>query len=267
MFSFNSVNFDHSIANWHTPLKEISESILILVVEGKVDYWITDRQVIAEAGDLLFIPKMTKRSGKNYRGQTHQKYTILFNQTKEIQASPPFLSAKQFLHLRTRNYDYLKHRFHRLFVELRGEKQYRTFICSGLLQELIGLIGRELEHFEVAPIKFTYAQTLKQYLLEHYRESVGIEELAKLIQRSPNYTISIFKEVTGYSPIQYMHHLRVMEACSLLLNTGMSIVNIANHLGYYDTSYFSRTFKKNDLDVTEKNLSVWAIIRRMLTFY
>ncbi|MBT2738781.1 helix-turn-helix transcriptional regulator [Bacillus sp. ISL-7] len=35
-----------------------------------------------------------------------------------------------------------------------------------------------------------------------------------------------------------------MEACNLLLNTDMTVVAISDYLGYYDTSYFSRMFKK-----------------------
>ncbi|MFD0714769.1 helix-turn-helix domain-containing protein [Paenibacillus sp. GCM10027626] len=68
--------------------------------------------------------------------------------------------------------------------------------------------------------------------------------MAHLIHPSPNYTIAIFREVIGSSPINYIHQLRIMEACSLLINSDMTVAEISNHLGYYDTSYFFRIFKK-----------------------
>ena len=105
------------------------------------------------------------------------------------------------------------------------------------------MLARELEKNELAPSKRNYADTIKSYLLEHYREPIEIDRLAKLIHRSPSYAAALFKEVYGLSPIRYMHQLRVLEACSLLLHSDMNIAHIAHYLGYYDTSYFYRMFK------------------------
>ncbi|MHA7966932.1 helix-turn-helix transcriptional regulator [Paenibacillus sp. CAU 1782] len=68
--------------------------------------------------------------------------------------------------------------------------------------------------------------------------------MAQLIGRSPSYTSSMFKEVTGQSPIQFMRHLRIAEARRLLLHTDMELSDISQYWGYYDTSYFYRMFKK-----------------------
>src|SRR5690606_40213174 len=71
-----------------------------------------------------------------------------------------------------------------------------------------------------------------------------IEELADLAGVTPNYISVIFKEVVGYTPIQYLHQLRINTAINLLKNTSMTIHEIAEYLGYYDQSYFNRMFKK-----------------------
>jgi AraC-like DNA-binding protein len=138
----------------------------------------------------------------------------------------------------------MKHRFERLYFDIRGDKKYRDYVCLGVLQEIIGLFARELESSTITPIKVKFVQIIERFLLENYRKPIEIEHLAKLIHRSPGYTISVFKEVIGQSPIKYIHQLRVMEACNLLLNTDMTVVAISEYLGYYDTSYFSRMFKK-----------------------
>lgn len=138
----------------------------------------------------------------------------------------------------------MKHRFERLYFDIRGDKNHRDFICLGIMQELIGLFARELESPAITPIKVKYARIIERYLLENYRKPIEIDQLAKLIHRLPGYTISVFKEVIGQSPIKYIHQLRLIEACNLLLNTDMTVVAISEYLGYYDTSYFSRMFKK-----------------------
>ena len=53
----------------------------------------------------------------------------------------------------------------------------------------------------------------------------------------------IFKEVTGFSPIQYQNNLKIQEAKSLLLKTDVSVEYIADILGYSSIAHFSKQFK------------------------
>ncbi|WP_223830048.1 helix-turn-helix domain-containing protein [Paenibacillus arenilitoris] len=240
-----SVHFDHFIPNWRTQMEAIGYNVLVLVREGKVKYEINGEEIVAERGDMLFIPKGTRRSGSNYLDSPHQKHTILFTLNTGLGTGIPFLDQGRFVKLRIAGFQYASHRCERLFEEMRGDKSFRSFICLGILQELFGMLAREMEKPELAPMKQSYAQIMRSYLLEHYREPVEIEQLARLIHRSPNYATALFKEVYGQSPIRYMHQLRVMEACNLLLHSDMTVTSIAQYLGYYDTSYFFRMFKKH----------------------
>lgn len=208
-------------------------------------YTINEKKIIANKGDLLFIPHKSRRSAKNHETGAHQKYTTLFfSPIDNGEIGIPYLDQKRFLKFKPRNFEYFKQKFELIFIDLRGNKKYRSFICLGILNEVIGMIARELEATETSPMKLKYAQAIQDYLLENYRRNIEIDQLAMLVKKSPNYIIAIFKEFTGQTPIRYVHHLRIIEACNLLLYSDMSIVNISDYLGYYDTSYFSRTFKK-----------------------
>ncbi|OMF66074.1 helix-turn-helix domain-containing protein [Paenibacillus glucanolyticus] len=244
MIKLMSVNFDDGIPNWRTQLETIEYNVLVVVREGKVRYELNGEEMIAEKDDVLFIPQSTRRSGTNWNGLPHQKHTILFTTDRHEPTGIPFLDEGKCLKFNLSHIQYAHHRCERLYEEMRGDKSYRTMICLGIMQELIGMLARELEKTELAPSKRKYADTIKSYLLEHYRDPIEIESLAKLIHRSPSYATALFKEVHGHSPIRYMHQLRVLEACSLLLHSDMTIANIAQYLGYYDTSYFYRIFKK-----------------------
>lgn len=238
------VFFDNLIPNWHSQKEKIGYNVFILVVKGKVNYSINGEQIIAEKGDLVFIPSGTLRGAKNHESGEHQKYTVAFTMDENVNSSNPFPINKKFHKIKTRNPEYVKHRFERLFVDSRGDRKFRSYICVGILQELLGMFARELDNPTVTPSKVKYTSIVENYLLENYRKNIEIEQLAKLINRSPSYTISIFKELMGQSPIRYIHQLRIIEACNLLLNTDMTIVAISDYLGYYDPSYFSRMFKK-----------------------
>lgn len=245
MLQLISVNFDDYIPNWRTQLETIPYNVLVVVREGKVRYEINGEEVIAEKEDVLFIPQSTRRSGGNWNETPHQKHTILFTLDRQEATGIPFLDAGQFLKFNLTHIQYAYRRCERLYEEMRGGKSYRKMICQGIMHELIGMLARELEKTELAPSKRNYADIIKSYLLEHYREPIEIDSLARIIHRSPSYAAALFKEVYGLSPIRYMHQLRVQEACNLLIHSSMTIAHIADYLGYYDTSYFYRIFKKH----------------------
>ena len=64
--------------------------------------------------------------------------------------------------------------------------------------------------------------------------------------------ISIFKEVTGSSPLAFKQNIRIERAKSLLITTDLSTKEIAEMVGYTDPQYFYRVFrKKNDISPGE----------------
>ncbi|TXK75927.1 AraC family transcriptional regulator [Paenibacillus sp. N3.4] len=54
----------------------------------------------------------------------------------------------------------------------------------------------------------------------------------------------VVSEYTGYPLNAYIHRLKIAEAKNILLNTGSTVKEIADSLGYKDVFYFSRLFKK-----------------------
>lgn len=54
----------------------------------------------------------------------------------------------------------------------------------------------------------------------------------------------IIHEYTGFPLNEYIHQLKIGEAKNILLNTDLSVKEIGEALGYKDTFYFSRVFKR-----------------------
>ncbi|WP_198171519.1 AraC family transcriptional regulator [Mucilaginibacter aquatilis] len=78
----------------------------------------------------------------------------------------------------------------------------------------------------------------------HIKSNFLISDFA----RQANYSVSryseLFRQRTGYAPMQYFNHLKIHMACQYLSFTSMSVKQICNELGYDDQYYFSRLFKK-----------------------
>lgn len=82
------------------------------------------------------------------------------------------------------------------------------------------------------------------YFNEHYSESISIEEYAKKTHVSTSWFIRNFKLYVGSTPMQFILQKRICNAEALLLNTEYNINEIAQIVGYDNSLYFSRMFKK-----------------------
>jgi AraC family transcriptional regulator of arabinose operon len=71
-----------------------------------------------------------------------------------------------------------------------------------------------------------------------------LSALARQCGYAPSHFSYLFRRATGLAPLQYLHSLKMREACRLLDSTPLSIQEIAGLLGYEDPFYFSRYFRK-----------------------
>jgi AraC family transcriptional regulator len=55
-----------------------------------------------------------------------------------------------------------------------------------------------------------------------------------------------FKRHLGLSPARYVERSRIEQAKALIVNAGMSLVNIAQAVGFVDQSHFSRRFRLHE---------------------
>jgi AraC-like DNA-binding protein len=80
-------------------------------------------------------------------------------------------------------------------------------------------------------------------MLTHLDEPLQVSQLSRIADISKSHFFALFKRVMGDSPIKIFIRARMQRACTLLLETGMSVKEVAALLGYQDEFYFSRVFK------------------------
>jgi AraC-like DNA-binding protein len=96
------------------------------------------------------------------------------------------------------------------------------------------------------------------YMKQHLDAELDVASLARSAALSPSHYSALFKEHTGYSPIDYLARLRVHRACQLLDTSKHSVKTIAAQVGYRDQLYFSRVFRA----VTEVSPSQYRVLRK-----
>jgi AraC family L-rhamnose operon transcriptional activator RhaR/AraC family L-rhamnose operon regulatory protein RhaS len=82
------------------------------------------------------------------------------------------------------------------------------------------------------------------HLESHYQESIDIEQLAQIAHMSKRSFMRTFQAATGLSPIAYLIQLRINRAASQLRTSSASVTEIAFRVGFGDSNYFSRQFRK-----------------------
>lgn len=85
---------------------------------------------------------------------------------------------------------------------------------------------------------------LQKWLHKHYMVSNPVEEMAArsgLLKRSLERR---FRKATGHSPITYVQNLRISEARRRLERTSKSVEQIGYDIGYENTAFFRRVFKR-----------------------
>jgi AraC-like DNA-binding protein len=136
-----------------------------------------------------------------------------------------------------------------LIEELRqGKPGWRSAVRGqvwSLMAQLHRLPGRTpaaLEKVDRRPME-RLAPALN-CMTSRYAESVPVKELARQCGMSLTNFRRVFRSVTGRSPVDYLIHLRVQMAASLLRNTTRPITEIAMDVGCPTLSTFNRHFRR-----------------------
>ncbi|MCR5789736.1 MAG: response regulator [Lachnospiraceae bacterium] len=87
---------------------------------------------------------------------------------------------------------------------------------------------------------------IKTYISEHYKDvNLSIMAISTEVHLSGSYVCTLFKSETGITLNQYITEYRLSRACELLKDPRNRIAEIAGQVGYSDSNYFSKIFRKS----------------------
>ena len=75
-------------------------------------------------------------------------------------------------------------------------------------------------------------------------ETVNVTHAAEKLDLSVNHLVVLFKQATGFPPLEYFQRRRIHQACRMLLNPRLSITEIGHTLNFTDAAHLSRHFKR-----------------------
>ena len=84
----------------------------------------------------------------------------------------------------------------------------------------------------------------KQYIKEHFKEPLTLEELGDVTGFSSSYFSTVFHKETGKTFLGYLTEVRIEQAKKLLKDTNMTVEKISYDIGMNDYKRFSKIFRK-----------------------
>lgn len=235
-----------AVPNWAEG-QPLEHHILLYIARGKGELNVNGQPLKLERDTLyLYLPETSLHLTAS-SGEELQLFWIAFDiyrllkkdrQHREYQRETGFplqgyirIGGSQFKQL-----------FNLLVAEGQLWREEHPFLSQQYLHDMLDGL---LRYAEPTPNDTDMRLKLTlDYLLNHYREDIRIDQLAEMAQLHPSYYSQVFKQAMDKSPVAFLTHLRVNRAKEMLLLTDKPVKEIAAEVGYKDEFYFSRRFKE-----------------------
>lgn len=221
---------------WSIGPRCIDNHELVLVIRGEGEISIEKKSFSVRAGDLVCFRSGIEHSLRVLREPCMEFYGVHFSPVQPGEMLP----IPDVMHLES------AHRLESLFREihdLRREKgplyewqqnlrmeQALCEICQTLSQKNAPSDTLRIRRMLAA----LHADPFRSWTTEELQRQTGLKRTQ--LHRS-------FRSITGTTPHQYLIQLRLERARELLLETTLSVGEIAERCGFQDAFYFSRCFR------------------------
>jgi len=264
-FAIYQVAFSPSVNNhirwhWHNEIE------LIYVLQGKGKFKVSDIHYELSEGQGLFINANTLHSTAPLPGESCIYYSIVFHPAVIFGYDTTYLS-RQYLQpiIEATNLPYLlwdgTEPFHQPFLDimqmllqLNEEKDFGHELNSKIqLLKLWMLLLHHLKNWHPHSHTRNPKQSLDElrakdalsFIEKHYAEPLTLDDIAASIHISNSECCRCFKRCIKLTPFEYLMRYRIYVATSRLLrNDYSSMAELASEVGFNNSSYFNKLFRK-----------------------
>ncbi|MFH5184928.1 helix-turn-helix domain-containing protein [Paenibacillus sp. TAB 01] len=224
---------------------------------GERFYFIKDRSYHVNKGDLVLIQPNVLHKTTESHAPNHERILINFTESfmanihgEIVEGLYQVFDEGPVLHLDAREVLAVEAVMEKMLREKKQPDDASEGYMKLLLGELLLMILRHLRQSDRKSRNTEHPTTLHRkvsdivkHINEHFREPMSLKGLAAHFHISSYYLCRIYKEVTGFSVIEYVNTLRVQEAQKLLKNTRISVTDITEKVGFESSTHFGRIFK------------------------
>lgn len=217
-------------SGWHMPPHSHQVHELIVVLNGRMRLEIAGQVLVAEAGDLLLY-----RAGHVHKEQSDDKAPV---NTFFLVFKAAELALEHFA-LRLRDSDGRVRQMAAWLV--RDHKagvppERQTPLLRALLTETKRLCGTPVD---------PWLADLRQHMQQKLAGRIYLDDLARHSGMSKFAFVRKFRRLSGTTPMRDLQRMRLNQARTLMLTTGMPVKAIAPTVGLGDEYQLSKLFRRH----------------------
>ena len=206
---------------------------IVVRISGKAIFVCNGKRLISDAENVLILPK-----GSSYYFDVAEKWTYTLLEFDAEQCGNDLFS------LPIGNSERVLKPLNRLqYNAIIGHPYHAMEQIHGTYEILLSLLTQS-HLLYVQKDKARVIEKIVNYIDGHYRDDLTNAALANRCGISEVYFRKLFTQITGISPITYLHKIRTAKAAELLQNKELSLSEIAEAVGYSNLYHFSTMFKR-----------------------
>lgn len=224
--------------NYHVSRDNSGINALEIITAGSGILEVSGKTYYPNKNSVIFLPKGSRHSYSTDEKDLWHKKWVVFD--------GPVLDALCKGYLPKDEYCFPDCDVLCYFNELEALSQKYENNYPRLTEKAAIVIHRMLTRIKNASGSrlMSVAERIRMALDLKVEQQLSLDEIADEIGYSKNYIIRIFSETYGITPYRYFMERKIEAAKLYLVNTPMSVGEIAAELNFADSHYFSNSFKK-----------------------
>ena len=251
---------------------------LMIILEGSLVLHVGKREQTCEAGDIVYLPACCDYVTDFPCAPLHLiniEFDMLHDRAPEVepriknfafrnQAKIPELysTVVTFDDIPAFNEGFVLHHIlgaakrARRCLELYGSRnEFSRLTINTQITELLIRIAEQINQTKKPPTAVV-AERVTDYIEAHYMEKLTCERIAAEFSYHPASLNRIMREFCQCSLHEAIIRAKINGAIRLLMESDMSVTDIAYHLSFYDSAHFTKVFREvtgcNPSDVRKK---------------
>ncbi|MDX1936813.1 MAG: AraC family transcriptional regulator [Flavihumibacter sp.] len=225
--------------------KGLSENFIFYCVDGHGWYKIGDQRYEVGPNEFFILPQHQEHAYASSDENPWSIYWIHFGGDALPELNKIHAVQKNFKPTHIKTGGEIISIFTKIYKTLQlGYSIDNLLFANMCLTHFLTLFVYNDRHFETTDLsKLDCVDSAILFMQEHINENISLSDLSKHYNYSVSRFSNLFKQKTGYAPIDYFLQMKMQKACQQLDFTHQSVKEISFNMGFDDPYYFSKRFK------------------------
>lgn len=219
---------------------------------GERYFFIKDRFYYIRPGDFVIIAKNEIHKTVTANQNLYRRMLINFktsfiadilNTIDDIDLSNLFQKS-HIIRINNDDENYINKLLYKMLdVYEHKPSGYKSFLKLQLVNILVYI--NNCKPYDSEGLKFPNAQynKISEYINQNYNKKLTLDHLSEKFNMSPYYLSRTFKDVLDITFVEYLNFTRISASKKLILDTDLSMTEIAFEVGFDSSTYFTKVFK------------------------